>query len=390
VLVILACVAGLGLGIRVGIPAITEKPSIGFLERHPLMTGERKHLDVEVDASRYRAEVVTADYETMSILQIETFEGDRDQKGATYVPEVGVWIPANTPRAGLAELNGEIYSMSALVEGSAVGSTVWYTRYGEWSSSAGLSATVGAFVDGSANLLRAIGVPIGVAVALMGVLVASFAGTTLDTACRLQRYVVQELAGTLVRPPYKAADGVGGLEDHDGPPRRPPITSAALYGRSWNPLRWLTNKHGATVFAIVIAAAIAAMPAPAPGSDPAAVAWTWDTAGKGGLILWPMFGATNQLLGGLAFLVIVFWLRRRSKPIWFAVLPLAFMLVMPAWAMLIQVPGWLEAERKNWALIFIAVATLALEAWMIVEAVRLFPRVRGVAEADASRGQATG
>ena len=35
--------------------------------------------------------------------------------------------------------------------------------------------------------------------ALMGVLVASFAGTTMDTACRLQRYVIQELAGTFAR-----------------------------------------------------------------------------------------------------------------------------------------------------------------------------------------------
>ena len=42
------------------------------------------------------------------------------------------------------------------------------------------------------------GIPAGIAIALMGVLVASFAGTTLDTACRLQRYVVQELARTLL------------------------------------------------------------------------------------------------------------------------------------------------------------------------------------------------
>ena len=33
----------------------------------------------------------------------------------------------------------------------------------------------------------------------MGVFVASFAATTLDTACRLQRYVIQELAATLYK-----------------------------------------------------------------------------------------------------------------------------------------------------------------------------------------------
>ena len=50
----------------------------------------------------------------------------------------------------------------------------------------GLGREVGAFVDGSADFLMAIGLTTGVAVALMGVLVASFAGTALDTACRLQ------------------------------------------------------------------------------------------------------------------------------------------------------------------------------------------------------------
>ena len=37
---------------------------------------------------------------------------------------------------------------------------------------------------------------------------------------------------------------------------------------------------------------------------PPGQAWSWAAAGKGGLLLWPMFGATNQLLGGLAFLVV--------------------------------------------------------------------------------------
>ncbi|MBB6429909.1 carbon starvation CstA family protein [Algisphaera agarilytica] len=231
------------------------------------------------------------------------------------------------------------------------GTEAFTSRYASWASASGLGAKVGAFVDGAANFLQVLGLPASVAVALMGVLVASFAGTTLDTACRLQRYVVQELAGTFV----------GGT------------SSDRSESDSFNPLRILTNKQGATVFAIVIAAAMAAMPVP--GSE-----WAWANAGKGGLILWPMFGATNQLLGGLAFLVITFWLWRRGKPIWFVALPLIFMLIMPAWAMLIQIPEWLNADQKNWALIGIAVATIALELWMIVEAVLLFPKVKGIAE----------
>jgi len=255
-------------------------------------------------------------------------------------------------------------------------------------------------------------VPKTVAVALMGVLVASFAGTTLDTACRLQRYVIQELASTFaprvsatacaacgydlsfnqsdacpecgapIPPPLEGRGQGDGVEPASNPTAseqtdahtHPPAPSLRGRGSWFNPLVWLTNKHGATIFAVVLAAAIAALPAP--GS-----AWTVQTAGTGGLILWPLFGATNQLLGGLAFLVITFWLWRRKLPVWFVVFPMLFMLVMPALAMGMQLPTWLGSENPNWAVIFIAIATLALEAWMITEAVLLWPKARGELEA---------
>ncbi len=229
-----------------------------------------------------------------------------------------------------------------------VGEAAWAKQYSSWGAANALGAKVGGFVDGAANFLKAFGIPGGAAVALMGVLVASFAGTTLDTACRLQRYVIQELAGVLA--PKRAGGG----------------TSAS-------PLAWLSNPHAATITAVVLAALLAAFP-------PAGQDWSWENAGKGGLILWPMFGATNQLLGGLAFLVLVFWLWRRRLPVWFAALPMLFMLVLPAWAMLRQIPTWLNAEATNWLLVVVAIATLALEIWMLVEAATLWPRAKGVLE----------
>lgn len=231
-----------------------------------------------------------------------------------------------------------------------VGNEAYLARYSVWSSK--LGPLVAAFVDGSSNFLKALGLPAASATALMGVFVASFAGTTLDTACRLQRYVIQELAAT-----------VGG-------DRRSPVV-----------LSWFRNKHGATLLAVGLAAFIAAIPPP--GS-----AWALANAGQGGLILWPLFGATNQLLGGLSFLVITFYLWRRGIPVWFIALPMVFMLIMPMWAMLWQVfigdagnPSWFS--RGNWLLVSIALATVFLEAWMIIEAVRLFPRARGVIEQNA-------
>ena len=167
--------------------------------------------------------------------------------------------------------------LGLMKEGSLItGEAAWQAQYSSWAAAGSLSAKVGAFVDGAANFLKALGLPDGLSIALMGVLVASFAGTTLDTACRLQRYVIQELAATL-------GGKVGDAE-------KTPATPFAL----------LQNKHGATIFAVVIATAMAAIP-------PGGAEWNWANAGKGGLILWPLFGATNQLLAGLSFMVIAFY-----------------------------------------------------------------------------------
>ncbi|MGB0595607.1 MAG: carbon starvation protein A [Rubripirellula sp.] len=272
-----------------------------------------------------------------------------------------------------------------------VGQEAYLARYASWASASGLGAKVGAFVDGSANFLQAMWIPPAVAVAVMGVLVASFAGTTLDTACRLQRYVIQELAATFV-----------GVQGEPGS-----VSSPA------NPFTWLRNKHGATIFAILLALLIAALPAPktpvslgqafsgdlpaeylaAQAADlpPAATSgglsgglwWVSNFAGKGGLILWPLFGATNQLLAGLAFLVISLFLWRRNIPVWFIVLPMLFMLIVPAWAMLSDLNKWFNSEQPNWIVILFGITTLLLEGWMLVEAIIIWPKVKGVLELSA-------
>jgi len=235
------------------------------------------------------------------------------------------------------------------------GEAAWSAQYTSWSTAGSLGAKVGAFVQGSANFLQALGLPAAVAVALMGVLVASFAGTTLDTACRLQRYVVQELAATLG----------GKLGEKESSPAVP--------------FALLQNKHGATVFAVAIATVMAAIPQG--GAE-----WSLANAGKGGLTLWPLFGATNQLLAGLSFMVITFYLWRRGRAIWFLAIPMVFMLIMPMWAMLHQLfvsPGWLKAGQINYLLGGIGLATIALEIWIIVEALKLFPRAKGILEEGA-------
>ncbi|MBL6997496.1 MAG: carbon starvation protein A [Phycisphaerales bacterium] len=227
-------------------------------------------------------------------------------------------------------------------QGILVGNEAWNARYASWATAGGLGAKVGAFVDGSANFIASMGISSSIAVAFMGVFVASFAGTTLDTACRLQRYVVQEIART---------------------PRLPLTT--------------LRNKHVATLFAVLLALLLAAIPASGE--------WTVAKMGTGGLILWPLFGAINQLLAGLAFLVIAAYLWHRKKPIWFIVLPAIFMLAMPMWAMIMQAfvgtnaaESWLAQER--WLLLAMGIAAIVLEIWILLEALALIkkdPRHKG-------------
>ncbi|HAV61719.1 MAG TPA: carbon starvation protein A [Verrucomicrobiales bacterium] len=246
--------------------------------------------------------------------------------------------------------------------GNLTGSALWHQVYGDWLTVA--NTALSAFVVGCANLIKALGVDPTMAKALVGVLVASFAGTTLDTATRLQRYVVQELAATFapkVSPTAMAAEGYD-LEFEKG---------RMVKSRSWNPLTWLTNAHGATLFAVTTAFALALFPKP---GDP----WSWATIGKGGLILWPLFGATNQLLAGLAFLVVTFWLWRRKLPIWSTALPMVFMLLMPAWALMSDVARWWS--KGQFVLVGVAALMLALEFWMIIEALLLWPKARGVME----------
>jgi carbon starvation protein len=209
--------------------------------------------------------------------------------------------------------------------------TIKGVEVGGWSTHR-LQDKVGAFVEGGANFLGTLGIPLRLGIAIIAVLVASFAATTLDTATRLQRYVIQELAG--------------GLR-----------------------LRPLTNKYAATAFALVLGGGMAMIPGP-------------KGVGTGGLILWPLFGATNQLLAGLAFLVIVFYLWRRNQPIWFAAIPLCIMVIMPAWALgwnlFHPVSGWV-AQSKH-LLVVIGLATMGLQLWMVVEAVMVWPRAKGVLE----------
>jgi carbon starvation protein len=238
---------------------------------------------------------------------------------------MGVTTPSGEKLQGAAAWQAR-YQAAIVETTDAAGNTV---TTGGWENQR-LPQLVGAFVEGGANFVTELGISRDFAVATIAVLVACFAATTLDTATRLQRYVIQELGATL----------------HIAP---------------------LTNKYAATTLAVVVGGIIALLPGPS------------GTPGTGGLILWPLFGATNQLLAGLAFLVLAFHLHRRNMPLWFIVLPMVLMLVMPAWALSHQIITDFYPKEK-WPLVGFGGAILLLEAWMIFEGVVTWRRARGMLE----------
>ena len=201
------------------------------------------------------------------------------------------------------------------------GTEAFTRQYASWQSAQGLGAKIAAFVTGAGNLISGLGLPKNVVITLMGVFVASFAATTLDTATRLQRYIISELATSCKIPA-------------------------------------LGKKHPATFIAVLTALLLAFS----------------SGGGKGALALWPLFGSVNQLLGGLALLVITVWLARKNIPILFTAIPMVFMIAMTAWAMKINLLQF-HADQK-WLLFGIGTIITVLQTWMIVEGVIVLARLR--------------
>ncbi len=172
--------------------------------------------------------------------------------------------------------------------GTVTGVAAWTEHYASWSTASGLGAKVGAFVVGSANMISYLGIPQYLGIIIMGVFVASFAGTSLDTTTRLQRYVIQELLG---------ANRVGAAEHKN----------------------FFTNKYGATFLALLTAGILA---------------FSTGANGKGALLLWPLFGANNQTLASLALFTASVYLKKSGGMKFLVTLiPACFMLIMTLWAL---------------------------------------------------------
>ena len=204
----------------------------------------------------------------------------------------------------------------------------WLARYQSWETADSLGGNIAAFIAGTTRFLSTLGFSAELATVAVAVLVVSFALTSLDSATRLLRYNVTEIGETLGAP-------------------------------------LLGNRYVASAIAV-------------------AAIWFFaffQVRGEfAGLVLWQLFGTTNQMLAGLALLAVTVYLLRRGKPIVYTLAPMLLILVSTLSAMSINLAEfWADAQ---WTLLATGTAILVLAVWLAGEAwiaVRRFRR-RGATE----------
>jgi len=104
-----------------------------------------------------------------------------------------------------------------------------------------------------------------------------------------------------------------------------------------------------------------------------------------GLALWQLFGSTNQLLAGLALLVVSLYLLERRRPSLPYVLPMVFMMATTLVAMVLKLRTFFAFG--NTTLLIIGSIITAMALWLVVEAwlaIRRYRRTPPVDELEIS------
>ena len=210
-----------------------------------------------------------------------------------------------------------------LALGAIIATTAGYRTLADWEEvyAAFNDGGVAAFVEGGGALMSAgLGLPQSLSATVLATMAVLFAATTMDTGVRLQRFVVQE-AGEIM--------GVS------------------------------LNKAVATVIVVLVALALTF----GAGAD-----------GSGGMLIWPLFGTTNQLLAGLTLGVIAVMLLRQKRNVLVIVLPMIFVLVMTVYALFVQLGTFYD--DGNWLLLVLDIVILVAALWVIVESFAAMNRAR--------------
>ena len=209
----------------------------------------------------------------------------------------------------------------------AVSDLTWSVYYDSWAHASANKAT--AFVLGGGALLESLGIPPGLAKTLIAVLVIAFAATTLDTATRIQRFIITELAIVLR-------------------------------------FKFLTNRYVATIAAILPAILLVFVNVSLPSSTEAKqVAW----------VLWPIFGASNQMLAALTLMVLTLYFWQKNKPVLALLIPMILVMLVTIVTLCVKA---MEFYSQNTILFVINLFMIGLVMWMIVEGIIVFQKKRKI------------
>lgn len=182
---------------------------------------------------------------------------------------------------------------------------------------------VPAFVlGGGAIISGGLGFPEHFSETLLAVMAVLFAATTMDTGVRLQRYVVQEW-GNIYNLPI-------------------------LQGR------WISTT-------VAVGACLL-------------LAFGAGEGGSGGLVIWPLFGTTNQLLAALTLLVLGVILVKKGRSSAPVLVPFVFLVIMTLWALLVQLRGyWVDG---NYPLAIMDLVILVTTIWVGLESLGALQKAR--------------
>ncbi len=184
------------------------------------------------------------------------------------------------------------------------------------------------FATGLATFGSRLGLSETIGTAFVSLSVSAFLMTSLDTSTRLARFTLQEL--------FSPRAGVVATPTQNSSSRRNPVAA------------FFSNMYVATLLSVFFA--------------------LWLTFGESDRI-WPVFGASNQLLAALTLLVASLWLiRRRAKPL-VAIIPMVIMLSVSCTA-LFQLAGRELRRDGNIALGVICVILLALALVLVLMSAR--------------------
>ncbi len=200
-----------------------------------------------------------------------------------------------------------------VVSGIAFAATTeaWYEIYDEFGS-----AGAGAFIQGGANLISSgWGLPTGIAQTLLATMVVLFAGTTMDSGVRLQRYIIQEW-GDIYKIPA------------------------------------LNNGITATLIAV--------------GACLLLAFGAGGISGTGGMKIWPLFGSTNQILAGMTLLVLTVMLIKMGRTAYYTMVPMIFVLTVSFLAGVITLIQFVE--EGNYLLVVLDIVVLVTSLLVMLEA----------------------